>query len=286
VIDQLVAALDLVDRLKGLYRKWKNPPEESIAARFVRLFEAHGVHRNQIPRFFGHGITLSDLKDDDTLLLKLDETVLDDACQCFAVRRTWLDGADSQVYPDHDFYKQPEDFVQFIAELRAGNPDGKIDSILISPSRVAPNALAILVLEEYIGELGGKAIYRHHFCTGWVFEYWKSRAYLTACIAIAWRTGIYTRGLVATPEATSKYTDGDSLFGAEELDKLDRSPWYPEDMALDPAVFLHELDLEEQNFGARAGLNLWLKLQQEGLMDLGQYSCDARTKFQAELERY
>ena len=29
---------------------------DSVASRFIRLFENHGVHRNQIPRFFGHGL--------------------------------------------------------------------------------------------------------------------------------------------------------------------------------------------------------------------------------------
>jgi hypothetical protein len=286
VIDQLVAAVDLFDRMKDRYRKWKNPPQESVPSRFVRLFEAHGVHRNQIPRFFGHGIKLSDLHSDDSLLLKLDESMLEDACERFAVRRTWLDGADPQVYPHHDFYKYPSDFARFITNLRADNPDGELSGILVSPSQQALNGQAVLVLQEYIGELGEKPIYRNHLCTGWVFEYWKSRAYLTTCISLAWKEGIYTHGRVATPETISGYADGYLLLDTEEFDRLDRSGWHPEDMALDPAVFLDELDFEKDNYGVRAGLKLWLDLQQEGFMDLGQQSSDARLKFEAELEKY
>lgn len=286
MIDQLVAAVDLFDRMKDRYRKWRNPPQESVASRFIRLFEAHGVHRNQIPRFFGHGIKLSDLQSDDSLLLKLDESMLEDACERFAVRRTWLDGADPQVYPHHDFYKYPSDFARFITKLRAGNPDGELSGILVSPSEQVPNGQAVLILQEYIGELGGKAIYRNHLFTGWVFEYWKSRAYLTTCIALAWKAGIYTHGRVAAPETISGYADGCLLLDAEEFDRLGRSGWHPEDMALDPAVFLDELDFEKDNYGVRAGLKLWLDLQQEGLMDLGHHSSEARLKFQAELEKY
>jgi hypothetical protein len=286
VIDQLVAAVDLFDRMKDRYRKWRNPPQESVTSRFVRLFEAHGVHRNQIPRFFGHGINLSDLHSDDSLLLKLDETVLEDACDRFAVRRTWLDGADPQVYPYHDFYKCPSDFAQFVAQLRADNPNGELSGILVSPSEQASNAPAIFVLQEYIGELGDKAIHRNHLCTGWVFEYWKSRAYLTTCIALAWKAGIYTHGRVAAPATISGYADGYSLLDADEFNRLVRSGWYPEDLALDPAVFLDKLDFEKEDYGVRAGLKLWLQLQQEGLMDLGHHSADARLKFQAELEKY
>ena len=34
----------------------KNEKEENITTRFLRLFESHGVHRNQIPRFENFGI--------------------------------------------------------------------------------------------------------------------------------------------------------------------------------------------------------------------------------------
>ena len=40
-------------------RKEKEPSTKIglVAPRFIALFESHGVHRNQIPDFFGHGIT-------------------------------------------------------------------------------------------------------------------------------------------------------------------------------------------------------------------------------------
>ena len=110
VFSEINSALTLWGKLKELYRSWKYPkapPAESVAARFVRLFETHGVHRNQIPRFFGHGLNLQDMQDDATLLAKLDEPLLEAACEMFAVRREWLDGAETQVHPCHEFYKYP-----------------------------------------------------------------------------------------------------------------------------------------------------------------------------------
>ena len=57
--------------------KHKTAPKEiSIADRFLLLFESHGIHRNQIPRFFGHDLTLADLQNSDSLLPKLTERVL------------------------------------------------------------------------------------------------------------------------------------------------------------------------------------------------------------------
>ncbi|MCC2960946.1 hypothetical protein LK540_10965 [Massilia sp. IC2-278] len=286
MIDQLVAALDLLERVKVGYRKWKNPPQESVASRFIRLFETHGVHRNQIPRFFGHGLSLADLQSEDSLLLKLDEPMLEDACALFAVRRPWLDGADLQVYPHHDFYKRPKEFAQFITQLQAAGPDRELCGILVSPSRPTPGAPAIFVLQEYVGLVGDKAIARHHLCTGWIFEYWKSRAYLAACVALAWKAGIYTRGVVASSETIAKYVEAASLFGAEEIGVFNRSGWYPEDLALEPSTFLHQLDFESDCYGARAGLKLWLMLHDDGLLELSLPSPCARPKFQAELAKY
>jgi hypothetical protein len=42
----------------------------------LRLFETHGVHRNQIPRFFGHGLKLKHIQAESVLIEQLDEPVL------------------------------------------------------------------------------------------------------------------------------------------------------------------------------------------------------------------
>jgi hypothetical protein len=47
-------------------------PADSVVSRFVRLFETHGVHRNQIPRFLGVGLSVRDVQDDASLIDKLD----------------------------------------------------------------------------------------------------------------------------------------------------------------------------------------------------------------------
>lgn len=121
-IASLINVLDKVfDKLRKLwswYQARNTPSSGTVTSRFVQLFESHGVHRNQIPRFFGHGITLHDLRNDDALLGKLDETILEAACARFAVRREWLDGADLQAHTCHDFYKEPQDFVTFVETLK------------------------------------------------------------------------------------------------------------------------------------------------------------------------
>src|SRR5690606_7370308 len=106
-------AIKLWEKLKGA------KPSSSVASRFIQVFEEHGVHRNQIPRFFGHGLALADLQDEQTLLSKLTEEMLDAACERFTIRREWLDGASDQIHPTHDFYKMPGQFAVFVDELAA-----------------------------------------------------------------------------------------------------------------------------------------------------------------------
>lgn len=110
--------------------------------------------------------------------------MLDAACTLFAVRREWLDGADSVAHMSHDFYKRPKDFHIFINALQLSNTEERLSGELFAPNGSASDAEAILVLSEVIGSVGDEPIYRYHLCNNWYFSYWKARGYLTACVAL------------------------------------------------------------------------------------------------------
>ena len=289
VLDEVEAALSLWDRLKKLLHARKNPPVESIATRFVRLFESHGVYRNQIPRFFGHSLAVQDVQDEASLVAKLDETILEAACRQFAVRREWLDGAESKVHPCHDFYKHPEGFTDFIMQLKSANPDGGLGGLLIASNENGWRANALIILEETIGAVGDKPIYRYHLCNNWAFSYWKARAYLTACIAIAWKRSVFIHGLRVPGKVIEKLSEGQTLLGWQGNGVWQfpsRKKWYPEDMALKPDAFLEGIDPERDNFGIKSGLELWLDLEEQGLMATGCPVTNIRQLFQHELEKF
>ena len=79
IFGELKAGWSLLKELFGYFKKNKdkNISRESISTRFVRLFETHGVNRNQIPRFFGFDLTVADVSNDDILLNKLTEEMLE-----------------------------------------------------------------------------------------------------------------------------------------------------------------------------------------------------------------
>lgn len=289
MLGEVTAALSIWDRIKKWRDSRNNPPVESVAQRFIRLFESHDVHRNQIPRYFGHGITLKDVQDEGSILAILNETRLDAACMHFGVRREWLDGADDRAYPFHDFYKQPEEIAGFLNGLLAANPDGGLRGVLFAPD--VEDGQAVLVLYERVGTVGDKTIYRYHLCNDWLFEYWKSRAYLTALIAAAWKRDIYIRGVYLSAKDTVRLDSGTVLLGSEVggIWSLVGKRWDPEDMALQPDVFLRGLDPERDSFGYISGLELWLRLEKDGYMDMGlslDSAGDVRSQFQSELDKW
>ena len=287
LLGEVNAALSLWDRISRWWRGRKYLPAESIATRFVRLFESHCVHRNQIPSFIGHGLTLQDIQDDTSLLAKLDETLLEFVCERFAVRRGWLDGAESEIYPCHDFYKHPEEFAAFLGNLKDNNPDGDLHGTLLAPKECYRCTNTLLILQETVGFVGDNPIHRYYLCNNWDFAYWKSRAYLTACVAIACKHQVYIHGIYMPGKEIERLAEGETLMGwqGDGITSLGYKRWYPEDMALRPEVFIQGVDPERENFGITAGLRLWLDLDEQGYMDTG-IEGDARRLFQDELSKY
>lgn len=278
-LSDIKIGLDILEKLAGWMRslraKRKQAPE-SVAGRFFRLFEAHGVHRNQIPRFLGHGLTLKDVQSEAELLPKLDETALQAACDLFAVRREWLDGAEEKAYDGHDFYKHPEQVEGFLQALIEANPDSDLNGILLASEEHEGQAL--IILRETIGTLGARAIYRYHLLNNWTFSYWKARAYLAACIAIAWRGEVCIRGVFADNKIVEELASESCLVGAvcDGFDAYLGKKWHPEDMAIKPDVFLKGVDPELNNFGISAAVGLWLQLDEQGFMNPGLSMYDRR----------
>jgi len=271
-IESAVALYERVARFFAARKRKASASHESVASRFKHLFEAHGVHRNQIPRFFGHGLNLADMSKDDALIAKLTEEILSAACELFAVRREWLDGASDEVYPCHDFYKNPQDFISFLDDLIAREPTGRLGGFLLSAEETRYPEAALLVLIEPIGSIGEREIFRYHLCNNWRFSYWKARAYLTACIAIAWKRKVHVLGKKLPARHIESLVDCRSLIEWHR-DGGGYGPggalWYPEDMCIKPDLYLAGIDPERNQFGMKAALGLWLELDNAGFMDIG-----------------
>ena len=283
ILGEIDSALSILGRIKkwfGRKKKGLGDASQCLPARFYLLFENHGIHKNQIPGFFDHGLKLADVKDEGSILIKLDEEILNDACKMFAVRREWLDGADSQVYPLHDFYKKPSEFEDFICNVKKKNPEDLHAELIVSYERFQEEN-ALLILEETIGFIGEKRIYRHHICNGWRFEYWKCRAYLTACVALSCKNRVWVKGYEVPIKEINRLKEGSQFISSDGIQHqgFSANTWYPEDMVLLPDIYLNKINPENDNFGTRAALSLWLELYGKGLMHTGYPADHPREKF-------
>lgn len=272
------------------FKKSKTPlaidSPEAVAERFVNLFEAHGVHRNQILQFFDKNLTLKSLSSSHALSEVLTEDMLEKACSIFNVRREWLDGVDGYIYETLNFYKNPQKFENFLIKLIDDSGVGSLGGILVTPNNpdITEYPVSMLVIAQKIKNIGNKEIYRHYICDFWPHTYWKSRVYLTACIAIAWKYNICIFGKEIDGSRIHLYQD-EEIFLPKNIYEFDGCQQYCEDMALFPEKLLEEVDPEKNNFGHISAIELWLKLSHEGYMDIGMYQqSEVRKRFVEYLE--
>lgn len=298
IFGELNELLDFVERIVNYLRYVFRKPVEhkeplaTIASRFVLLFEKHGIHRNQIPRFFDHGLTLADVAKDDKLLSKLTPEILNTAAELFAIRLEWLEGVDGQIYKTHDFYKRPEDYQEFLAKL-VGDGKHLIFAELVWSTARQCQEDAVLILEEPIAEHGNESVVRYYLCSNWYSKYWKSRADLAACIAMTEnQQHVFLKGN-KTPADITDFCQGKRFIADYELpcvyqrDGLLRKryqPWEPDQWLYNPDAYLEGVD--EGDFGKAAALSNWLGHFERGFMQTRHPRQSAKAEFMAALEKY
>lgn len=228
------------------------------------------------------------MKDDETLLAHLDDAILDDVTELFAIRRAWLDGESDEIYPTHDFYKHPEEFEKFAIAISERCKDFDIYCwILRSPQPSRKEDDVLILIQEGIGYVGDRPIYRLHLCNNWVYKYWKAKAYLTACVAIAWKHEWWVWGREVEPKWLDSVVYGENLIGYDYVCSGFHIPatvrWETDDLVFDPEKYLEYVD--EGQFGKRYALETWLHLYDEGFMDLGKHPVvNYRQRFKSALE--
>lgn len=281
IFGEIESFVSLVERVIKPFKKYDKTPQELLSTRLVSVFEAHGVHRNQIPNIIGHGLTLQDVSCDELLLKKLNNEILASTCNLFGINRDWLDGSSEEVYSTYDFYKDPQKFSEFLSGLLKKCGSENLDGVLLTVDKVDRKTVSVLILQETLGHINNKPFFRYYLCSGWISSYWKSRGYLAASIAICWKNQVYVQGLYLDPSIISRYSYGESLlnFGQDGIHFHNGVRWYAEDLAEDPEMYLKNVDPEENNYGLDAALSLWFKLNNQGFLDTGYSDGTVLKKF-------
>ena len=175
---------------KGLTEGKSKNPVNHITRRFIRVFEDHGVPASQIPRLLPQ-IQFSDLKSEDTLLLKLNGEILEQVAQLFCIRRQWLEGIDDRIYEMHHCYKYPDEFFANLASFCH-----KKDTALYFPVRAFATRkhldythrerqpLALILVEQF-AILDDRPIFRYRiFNDEWDWSYVPARIQVKAMVRL------------------------------------------------------------------------------------------------------
>ncbi|MGB1764016.1 hypothetical protein [Alloalcanivorax xenomutans] len=287
VLSEIEAGFSIWGRLQRLWEKARpEKPVPDIVEKFLMVFQTHGVYGNQIPRFFGHGLSIADIQVREKLLEKIDDRMLDDVCDLLAVRREWFDGASDKIYPTHDFYKNPKGFGLLIDNIISKNARNRLSGCLLAVEDSKYPDPALLILQEEIGGIGEVPIYRFHICNNWSFSYWRSRADLVACIAQAENNGVYIHGVYQDRAYIKRLGGGLELLGwkDEGVHGIRGKIWYPEDMLYDPELYLKNVGSFDGGAELVLALERWLKWADLGLMKTENIPDPSIDRFQEKLE--
>lgn len=203
--------------------------------RFREVFREHGVELTQVPLLVHTTppLRLADLRNDDTLLQRLDEDMLRQAVEAFGVRRQWLDGQDNQIFPPRNYYKNVHRFIDLVCELKNRFGQLKIaafkDAAMLDAQSKENIRVALLVSAPFTS-VNGSAIYRYYpDSSEWLWNHWRSRYELKAIFALLARMRIPVEGRDLNTDELSRLRAGIE-FPLPLLRGISMGyTWYPED---------------------------------------------------------
>jgi hypothetical protein len=255
---------------KNRNKKEKSIEVATVASRFVALFESHGVHRNQIPDFFDHGLTLHDCADESELLKKLDTKILTDASKLFGVNLEWLQGASSEIYDIPSFYKDNKACEKYLTEFQSNRLDAQITTYVLTENADKQHLdgdNAVLLIAEVIGHINDREICRYHLAGKIQKNYWKARAYFAVSCALLIKHGFHPIGQTVDEEWLITLNKGKTLIeydyndGGQNFILPSRCVWYIDEFLECPDKYLSGVDPERDNFGHISALRMWLKFE-------------------------
>jgi hypothetical protein len=264
---------------------WKAPSEKeikqaedipvTIATRLIALFESHGVHCNQIPEFFGHGLDIPSCATDEKLLDKITPEIIQDAVELFGVNKDWLEGSSKEIYDIRNFYKHPEEFEHYLVGLLTNASKDKLFAYALTSNKKLMNGDydydSLFVIAESIGEINQREIYKYHLLGRWGIHYWKSRAYFVACCALLYKYDISVAGKVVERHWLNEIDEGLKLLDYDFTERCGGidiptvGMWIVSDFVEMPDQYLEGMDTE-QGRAIPLAIGKWLDLNEKGYM--------------------
>ncbi|NMH65467.1 hypothetical protein [Shewanella salipaludis] len=270
-ISELFSGLQFAEKVALYVNKFlKRPEPDSPASRFLALFNAHGVKPSQIPEFFGYGLSIADCHCADSLTKVLTTGQLEQAAKLFGVNKDWLYCASEQVYEPHNFYKNPQGFEEYFKGLNIDRTT-PVRATLYMPARnkwlkcFYPEHSGLLVIYVPMGEINQRTIYRVELVSYECAFYWHTRGYLAANLAHMLRKYAVVYGTFVSPKLLEPVAQGQRIpvyeYESHHPFSLKAAGRFSiEELISCPDKYLHGVDPEQDSYGHRAALDLWLSM--------------------------
>jgi hypothetical protein len=185
--------------------KLPSQPIYGVVERFKQIFTSHNISLTQLPRFIDahFGMSLADLRTDDTLLLKLNDEMLYWVAETFNVRRRWIDGDDERIYATPDYYKCVYKFIDFFVDLLARGNKPEVFAFKTTKelsTDITLYSYAGLLISIEIGAIDGKPVRRYYpIETDWLWHHWRSRYEFKAIVYLLGLLSVYPRSFDLAP---------------------------------------------------------------------------------------
>jgi len=175
--------------VNALVRWFKEAPVRTVAYRFLKVFNDHGVKITQIQRLIPE-VTLDKVTDPMALLPALTNDVLDRTAKLFGIERAWLDGVDPRMYRCCAAYQCPQQFFDELAALSRPHVWHPVRAFCVDPKldrKSGKRQPLVLVLAEKIADWddGGELVRFRPLTEEWLWDYPKSRLQLKAMLRAA-----------------------------------------------------------------------------------------------------
>ena len=181
--------------LNEVWRRLRRKPQvhkiESLAERFLQLFNDHGIEITQIPRWLP-ALSLAELSQTSKLLAALTPAVLEQTAQIFGIQRTWLEGASPGIYVTHTCYQQPEALFVLLKRLKLERCSFPVRALTGAKTLDCHDGceqpLALVLVEKIANAEGVENVWdidRYHvFCDSWNWGYAKTRIQLKGMVRV------------------------------------------------------------------------------------------------------
>ena len=176
------ASLDL----NALRRWFKEAPVRTVAYRFLKVFNDHGVKNTQIQRLIP-AVTLDKVIDPMAVLRARTNDMLTKTAKTLGIERAWLDGVQERMYRHHSSYQHAAAFFDVVKRLERPFVWHPLKAYCLDPNldirKVPPQPIVLVFAEKICDWDDNDDLLRFiPFTEEWDWSYAKSRLQLKATI--------------------------------------------------------------------------------------------------------